>query len=100
MGAQAVDGITTAYMTATTAVAATGVAAAAAPELAGAAINNRYIRIGEGKFPEPFSKRISIGNTQGSKIEVGMSRSGRIDIKFGANRYTIKEPNSCPMPKK
>ena len=60
--------------------------------------NNRYLRIGEGKFPEPFSKRISIGNTPGSKIELGISPKGRIDFKFGDKRYTIKggNQNSCP----
>lgn len=55
-----------------------------------AANSNRYIRIGEGKFPEPFSKRISIGSHQGKKLEIGMSRSGRIDVKFGSNRATIR----------
>jgi RHS repeat-associated protein len=54
---------------------------------------NRYIRIGEGKFPEPYSQRISIGNTPGKKIEIGKSPSGRIDFKFGKNRTTIRPGN-------
>jgi uncharacterized protein RhaS with RHS repeats len=56
---------------------------------------NRYIRIGEGKFPAPGSKRISIGGKQGKKIEFGISRDGRIDFKFGGSRTTIRPPNKC-----
>jgi hypothetical protein len=49
-------------------------------------VNNRYVRIGEGKFPEPYSLRISIGNTPGSKFEIGIAPSGRIAIKFPGGR--------------
>ena len=49
-------------------------------------VNNRYVRVGPGKFPEPFSYRISIGNTPGSKFEIGIAPSGRIAIKFPGGR--------------
>jgi RHS repeat-associated protein len=59
-----------------------------APFLPGAknVLNNRYVRVGPGKFPEPFSYRISIGNTPGNKFEVGIAPSGRIAIKFPGGR--------------
>lgn len=49
-------------------------------------VNNRYVRVGPGKFPEPFSYRISIGNTPGGKFEIGIAPSGRIAIKFPGGR--------------
>jgi RHS repeat-associated protein len=74
-----------------------GAAAVIAPAVIAAPNANPYIRIGEGKFPEPFSLRISIGNTPGKKAEIGMSQSGRIDVKFGPYRTTVRpgSNNSC-----
>ena len=61
---------------------------ALAPFLPGAnnIVNNRYIRISQGKFPEPNSFRISIGKHQGNKFELGISPSGRIAVKFPGGR--------------
>lgn len=74
------------------------IAAGAFARMAPLFVNNRYIRIGEGKFPEPFSKRISIGNTPGKKLEIGISPKGRIDFKMGNNRITVRDgsKNVCP----
>lgn len=78
--------------------AALGASGAVAGSILMAPNANRYMRIGEGKFPEPFSKRISIGGQQGQKIEIGMSQSGRIDFKFGNYRTTLRpgSDNICP----
>ncbi len=66
-------------------------------------LHNRFTRSGEGKFPEPYSQRISIGNTPGRKFEIGMSRRGRIDIKIGSLRQTLTKvgnpPQFCPIEK-
>lgn len=74
-----------------------GAAAVIAPAVIAAPNANPYIRIGEGKFPEPYSQRISIGNTPGKKAEIGMSESGRIDIKLGNWRTTVRPgtKNTC-----
>lgn len=74
-----------------------GLTAGAVVEGAGAmcavANSNRFIRVGEGKFPVPFSKRISIGGEKGKKFEIGISPKGRIDVKIGSERYTIRKGN-------
>ena len=77
--------------------AAIGGTLAAGLTVAPLAINNRFLRVGEGKFPEPFSKRISIGSQKGKKIEAGISKQGRIDVKVGPFRKTIRKGNrnSC-----
>lgn len=75
------------------------IAAGAVAQVAPLLVNNRYIRIGEGKFPEPYSKRISIGNTPGKKVELGISPKGRIDFKIGNNRINLREGNGVNCPK-
>ena len=69
-----------------------GVAAAskAVCELGPGLVNNRFIRIGQGKFPQPGSRRISIGQHQGRKFEIGRGPTGRIDVKVGGNRFTVR----------
>jgi RHS repeat-associated protein len=78
-----------------TATVATGAAAiSAAPAVASGVaklLNNRYVRVGEGKFPEPYSKRVSIGKHKNKKFEIGRSKSGRIDVKLGKIRKTIRK---------
>ena len=53
--------------------------------------NNRFLRVNEGKFPEAFSKRISVGSQKGKKFEFGVSPKGKIAVKLGRHKKVLRK---------
>jgi RHS repeat-associated protein len=58
---------------------------------------NPYVHIGDGRFLEPYSQRISVGDTPGKKAGISISQSGRIEVRFGPLGTSIRPDanNSC-----
>jgi RHS repeat-associated protein len=69
-----------------------------APTVFAATVENPYyVRIGDGRFLEPYSQRISVGDTPGKKAGMSISQSGRIEVRFGPLGTSIRPDasNSC-----